>query len=110
MGLSLRTAAWPRSMPPSGSCALGSVCPSGVHPRVSAPLQSLCRHLPSGSQPPGVRPAQRSTSARRGRGAAGIGRAGSAELLLTLAGIRMTSGSSSSGVMNKITKDLNLET
>lgn len=29
---------------------------------------------------------------------------------LTLAGIRMMSGSSSSGVKNKITKDLNLET
>lgn len=35
---------------------------------------------------------------------------GCREMQLTLAGIRMMSGSSSSGVTNKIAKDLNLET
>lgn len=100
---------------------LGSVKPeTGVPRRFRAPRNSVqhTSHLapgaPRGAVPaPGIHALQLSDPAcllspLPGRVAWSL--RGCREMQLTLVGIRMMSGSSSSGVANKITKDLNLQT
>lgn len=99
---------------PQSGCASGPSCPSeffiehlpfGIRSsRVCAPQGELC--LPGSP----CAPTQYSRVRCPLLGPGAWSPRGCPEMQLTLAGIRMMSGSSSSGVKNKITKDLNLET